>query len=123
MEIEASMTDEKKSDELEGNKLDHDTYKHLTTLSTGAILILATLLEKFFQHPEWKFLIGITLVSLIVSTIASVAAMFSISYDVSSGTDSNESSLVFSGITIVLSCGGFLLGIIAFVIFTLKNFF
>jgi hypothetical protein len=46
------MDDENRKHELEGYKLDHDTYKHLTTLSTGTILILATLMEKFFQQPR-----------------------------------------------------------------------
>ena len=117
------MAEEKQNQELEGNKLDHDTYKHLTTLSTGAILLLATFLEKFFQQPEWKFLIGIAFVSLIISTVASVAAMFLISHDVSSGENSLLGGLVVSSITILLSCGGFLLGLITFVMFALKNFF
>jgi len=49
--------DAKRSSFLEGQKLFHDTFKHLTTLNTGSILILATFLEKFFKVPTWKILI------------------------------------------------------------------
>ncbi len=114
------MDDETYKRKSEGYKLDHDTYKHLTTLSTGAILILTTFLEKFFQQPKWKFLIGITLISLIISTIASVVAMFGISNDVTTGKDTGN--LVFRGTVILISCGGFLLGMLCFVIFALRNF-
>ena len=83
-------------------------------------MILASLLEKFFQQPKSKFLIGVALVSLVISTIASVTAMFAISNELES---ERESNLAFAGMIILLSCGGFLLGITAFVAFALRNFF
>jgi hypothetical protein len=105
---------------IEANKLLHDSYKHLTTLSTGAILILATFLEKFFQNPKWKFLIGITFVSFVISTVASVIAMFGISDDIEG--DNLFSDLIARSI-IILSSMSFLLGILSLVVFSLKNFF
>ena len=38
-------------------KLQYDIYKHLTTLSTGSILLLITFLEKLFARPIWKWLV------------------------------------------------------------------
>jgi len=108
---------------LEGNKILHDTYKHLTTLSTGAILILVALMEKFFQQPKWRLLIGVTLVSLIVSTVTSVATMFFISSQVTTGEETGGLlARLIVLLIVLLSCGGFLLGIIALVVFALRNF-
>jgi hypothetical protein len=39
----------------EGNKLFYDVFKHLTTLSTGSILILVAFLENLFVDPQYKF--------------------------------------------------------------------
>jgi hypothetical protein len=121
MKGETAMEEPKDKQKLEGFKLDHDTYKHLTTLSTGAILILATFLEKFFQQPKYKFLVGVTLVSLIISTIGSVFAMVGISDEVTTWKDS--ASFKIKGLIIVSSYGGFLLGMASFVVFTLMNFY
>jgi hypothetical protein len=46
---------------IQGLKLLHDTVKHLTTLSSGAILILGGFVEKLFQSPSWKPLILVSL--------------------------------------------------------------
>ena len=40
--------------EAEFRKLWSDYLKHLTTLSTGSILLIATFLEKLFSQPRWK---------------------------------------------------------------------
>ena len=117
------MDNEKRKQEMEGHKLDHDTYKHLTTLSTGTILILATFMEKFFQQPKWRILIGAIFVNLMISVLASVIAMFCISYDMAEGGETSELSPRFQGVIVLLSCGGFLLGIMSFVAFALRNFF
>ena len=117
---------------LEGHKLDHDTYKHLTTLSTGSILLLATFLEKLFQKPSWKFLVSVALVSFITSVVASVSAMFLISLNihvlVASSVMRGESYLglaryiaLTSIVVTTLACGGFIVGIAALAIFAIKN--
>jgi O-antigen/teichoic acid export membrane protein len=67
-------TDREKSDE-EGEKLFFESMKHLTTLSTGSILLLVTFLEKLFSNPRWKALIAVTLVSFVVSIVCSVSSM------------------------------------------------
>ena len=46
--------------------------RHLNTLSSGAIILQIGFLEKVFPHPEWKFLIAISLTSFVASIIASV---------------------------------------------------
>ena len=59
----------------ESIKLYFEFYKHLTTLSTGAIVILSTLLEKLFENPEGTVYVKWSLISFIISVIASVMLM------------------------------------------------
>ena len=107
---------------LESLKLDHDTFKHLTTISTGSILILATFIEKFFQNPNWKGLIAFTFVSLMICTYTSVIEMFRISHEGVAGKPSNKKRPLWSKMVPLLSCGCFLLGILSLVVFSMKNF-
>jgi hypothetical protein len=107
---------------LESLKLDHDTFKHLTTISTGSILILATFIEKFFQNPSWKGLIAFTFVSLMICTYTSVIEMFRISHEIVADKSPNKKRTLWSKIVPLLSCGGFLLGILSLVVFSLRNF-
>jgi hypothetical protein len=59
----------------EGLRLNYDTFKHLTTLSTGSILILVTFLEKLFLNPHWKILVAMAFVCFIVTNLSSVRLM------------------------------------------------
>jgi len=126
---------------LEGHKLDHDTYKHLTTLSTGSMLLLATFLEKVFQKPSWKFLVTAAFVSFIVSVGASVWAMSVSSFQIHALAGAAfrvgiidrevperefdvkfERNIVLTTVvTMTLAWGGFLVGIGALAVFTIKN--
>lgn len=107
---------------LEALKLDHDTFKHLTTISTGSILLLATFIEKLFQNPDWKGLIAFTFVALMICTYTSVIEMFRISHEGVAGTSLNKKRPLRSKMIPLLSCGCFLLGILSLVVFSLKNF-
>lgn len=59
----------------EGAKLFYDALKHTTTLSTGAVIILITFLEKLFSNPYWRVLVPIALGSFFVSVVTSVIGM------------------------------------------------
>jgi hypothetical protein len=48
--------------------------KHLNTLSTGAIVLLATFLEKLFQQPRQKYLAIWAIIGFLVSVITAVVA-------------------------------------------------
>lgn len=104
----------------EANKLFYDVFKHLTTLSTGSILILATLLETVFTSPQWLFLIIIALVSFIVSIVSAVRMMFfQASAVLMLKVETTRGELA----GFILTVGSFLLGIISFVIFAVRNFY
>src|SRR5438093_516821 len=57
-------------------KLATNYMKHLTTLSTGSILIMATFLEKLFIRPTWKGLIVISFAAFTVSIVGAMVGNF-----------------------------------------------
>lgn len=101
-----------------------ETLKHLTTLSSASVLLLATFLEKFFSKPEWKWLIGLTFVSFIICMISSVLLMFWQGLGESEDLET-LSKLGFNGYIMLgmVSMYSFLGGMISLMVFTLKNFY
>jgi hypothetical protein len=104
----------------EANKLFYDVFKHLTTLSTGSILILASLLETLFPNPHWRFLIVIALVSFIVSTVSAVRMMF---FQASAVMERRRETTRGEHVGFMITVASFLLGIGSFVVFAIMNFY
>ncbi|MDQ3847399.1 MAG: hypothetical protein M3261_00410, partial [Thermoproteota archaeon] len=67
---------------VEGQKLVYDTFKHLTTINTGSILLLVAFIEKLFTNPRWKVLITVAFISFIISTVCSIFMMIMIAGDI-----------------------------------------
>jgi hypothetical protein len=107
----------------EGRKLQYDTFKHLTTLSTGSILIFATLLEKVFVHPHWRALIIVAFAAFVLSILASIMLMILLAGLIMYLEDIDETTGRIFAIAISIAGGGFILGIICFIIFATKNLF
>lgn len=78
---------------IEGTKLFYDAFKHLTTLNTGSILLLATFLEKVFQKPVAREYFAIALGAFILSVLFSFIVMLFLSKDMG---QSGEASTPFS---------------------------
>jgi hypothetical protein len=60
----------------ESYKLVYDFFKHVTTLSTGSILLLVAFLERIFHNPVAKGLVAVALASFIVATLCSLLDMY-----------------------------------------------
>jgi len=98
--------------------------KYLTTLSTGSIILQIAFLEKVFPHPKWKALLVASLLFFTLSIIASIVLYTTIV--VPGLVDRTSFSGFFRDLTIRLwtlsvTWAGFLLGILALVIFALRN--
>jgi hypothetical protein len=108
---------------IEGQKLLFDTFKHLTTLTTGSILILVTFMKDVFRTPEWPILIGVTFGLLILSTVSSVVVMIILGHEMQKSCQPSEiiGNVFLAGV--IVSWVGFLLGIITLVAFGMKNFY
>jgi hypothetical protein len=118
-----NLTPEQKKARRAGQKLLYDAFKHLTTLSTGSILLLATFLEKFFAEPEWRPLFAVALTGFIVSTVSAFVTMLALSDSVFKIAEETESGSRIGAAGFVISLGSFALGIASLVTFALKNFY
>jgi hypothetical protein len=59
----------------EGARMAYDWFKHLTTASTGLLLLITALLKAFFPDPRWPLLVAVSLIAFLLSALASVLAM------------------------------------------------
>jgi uncharacterized membrane protein len=107
----------------EGMKLMYDLFKHTTTISTGSILILVTFLEKLFRNPQWRFLIGITFGSFILTLLSSLAMMFLVGQIIKKFGITTAAEDRFLMLNTVLVIASFLCGIVSLVMFAMKNLY
>lgn len=101
-------------------KLQYDIYKHLTTLSTGSILLLITFLEKLFAKPTWKWLVFVALCSLFVSILLSFIVMNLMASQVRE-MEVDQRFVKRNLTVIILALSSFSLGIFSLIIFAVKN--
>jgi hypothetical protein len=57
---------------IEQEKFLVDYLKHITTLSTGSILLIMGFVEKLFKSPEYKYLVGISLSFFLLTILGSL---------------------------------------------------
>jgi len=115
----ATASDTERSARFEAERLGFDWFKHLTTLSTGALLLLVTFLEKLFVHPLWRPLIGVAVVGFIGAVLGSLLAMAGYIYKVRINTETPKYAMWGSTLAML----GFVGGPIALAIFALRNLY
>ena len=100
--------------------------KHLTTLSTGSIALQIAFLEKIFPRPKWKAFIVVSLLSFTVSIVASALSyiiVIALTGRAELSTERVKRTKVAGHRTLVMALIGFLVGVIAIIIFVLRNLF
>jgi|WetSurMetagenome_2_1015567.scaffolds.fasta_scaffold818177_1 hypothetical protein len=126
-----ALTDQPKSPPevvMKGFELSYDSIKHLTTISTGSILLIIGFLEKLFPKPEWKFLVGIALLTFALTILANLALCRLISFNFEYLFERNlvefgkKNAIKFMAYTI-LGPLFFYIGIISLITFAFKNLF
>lgn len=106
---------------LEGRKLFYDAFKHITTLSTGSILLLITFLDKVFKNPASLWLFVLSTISFVVSMTISVVVMMILAGAITNrGLEKEDRKMVTLVIGTAIS--SFFVGVIVFIIFALQNF-
>jgi hypothetical protein len=109
---------------LESTKIWADYLKHLTTLSTGSIILLATFLEKLFTQPEWKYAVVVALLGFLGCVLGSVLSFTSIAIGSIFWEDGEDPAPwvdTAGGIALFMAWIGFCVGIISLTIFAIKN--
>ena len=135
---------EQPSNFVEGSKILHDTFKHLTTLSTGSILLMVTLIQSLFKDRalaelQGTVFIGLSFACFILSMLSATAIMIIIG-DQLRGREFYQrlpesiwtrtffqrffqSELRMGAVFVAICVPSFLLGIVFLVIFVLLNFY
>jgi len=104
----------------ESHKLVYDIFKHITTLASGTIIVLATFIEKVFKTPVWIPLVVITFVGLILAVASALAAMTFMAKQVRNPVVVDQAHWAVKATA--LCVGSFLMALICLTIFTIRNF-
>ena len=104
-----------------GLKLFFDVFKHLTTLSSGSIVILVTFLDKLAKYSQWQALITISLVGFLVAIVGSIIVMLSTARTVRRNETTDQLPDVLGNISYAVAVGGFAIGVVCLAVFGIKN--
>lgn len=106
---------------LEEQKLAFDFVKHLTTLSTGTIVVLTTFAKDVFRKPEWHVLIPLAFASFVLATIALSIAAFGLLNSVRHPGGAPPSIRALTGLSTIVGMVGFSAGLLLLSTFAIKN--
>jgi hypothetical protein len=108
---------------IEHLKAVSDHFKHITTLSSGFILVMATLIEKVFQIPEWRILVAVSFVAFTLAILFSMIVQAYFIDFIKKPSNYSEDPKASIAVKMTLTAWGcFLLGIFSLVLFAMKNF-
>jgi hypothetical protein len=123
IDVDAPLSDRQFQRKLESYRAERDFYKHLTTLSTASVVLIATFLVRVFPDPEWKELVNVSLSGFAVSVVG-CAVMYALSV---LDTDSELSlhkqmpTRWVSWLPMTAGLGGFFIGIATLAAFAIHN--
>jgi len=111
--------------EIEIYKLEFEYLKHLTTISTGSILLLVAFLDKIFTQAKCKSAIAVSLISFLLSIILCAISQATI-IEKASEKDNLTWRNKIQNLTVGLflfALLSYVIGVISLVAFGLKNLF
>jgi hypothetical protein len=123
IDVDAHLSDRQFQRKLESYRAERDFYKHLTSLSTGSVVLIATFLEKVFPNPEWKGLAEISLGGFTISVVG-CAVMYALSVlDTDSGLSlhARMPTRWVGWLPIAAGIGGFFVAIASLAAFAIHN--
>jgi len=100
-------------------KVIHDHTKHLTTLSAGSIVVLATFHEKLSPGGSWRFLVPTALGLLIFSILAGLLAQIGM---INYANPEYHKTSKATAIALLVSWVAFAAAMVALAVFGAKNF-
>ncbi len=105
----------------------YDLLKHLTTLDTGVIVILATFFSTSFENTSINWLIYICIGTIILSLISCVLGMLAVTLSLGllgnskASTKEIESSATSTRLAFFVSIFGFIVGVVSLAVFVVVN--
>ena len=111
---------------VESHKSFFEYFKHVTTLNTGAILIMIAFFEKAFEKPEGKSLAVLAFGFFIISLICSVLTMYRYAYliwyeEENRSPKDNKFRIIVRTIVFFISKYGFVFGMVLLALFGIIN--
>jgi hypothetical protein len=106
---------------IEVQKAWMDYLKHVTTLSTGSIVVVATFLDKSKTYAH-SFLVVASLAALILSTVALTFSGFGVMASMRTPGEPAEGVRRLTASGFVVGLFAFIVGIICLAVFTIANF-
>jgi hypothetical protein len=123
IDIDAAMSDRQFKRKLESYRAERDFYKHLTTLSTASVVLIATFLVKVFPNPDWKELVNVSLSGFAVSVVgcAVMYALAVLDTDSELSLHAQMPTRWVGWLPITAGLGGFFVGIASLAAFAIHN--
>ncbi|MBN2593318.1 MAG: hypothetical protein JXA81_07410 [Sedimentisphaerales bacterium] len=108
----------------DSNKFSFDFFKHLTTLNTGVIILIATLRDKLFNISKCSCLMIVAMPSFLISLVGSVFMMYFVIYvmrneEMYPGVSSRSKMPALVGT--IISAGFFLLAMVCILVYMIVN--
>ena len=122
IESSQELTDEKKAQQ-ESFKLLFEVYKHITTLSSGTIVILTTFLDKIFKYPKLTHLIAISIACFLLSLITSLPVMVDLAEEQQISRKSKRFNSNYRRFIYSLSPTTFVFGTLCLTMFAIINLY
>ena len=123
IDYDAPLSDRQFQRKLESYRAERDFYKHLTSLSTASVVLIATFLEKAFPFPEWRDLVNISLGAFAVSVVgcAIMYALTVLDTDSELSLHTQMPTKWVGWLPITAGLGGFFVGIASLAAFAMHN--
>jgi hypothetical protein len=96
MKLRARKVEEPHPNKMERYKLLYDYLKHLTTLSSGSILVILALAENFFKDSPLSPWLFRSLISFLVAILFALLAMIVLAGNIDSKRTSDNAANVFA---------------------------
>ena len=123
VDVDARLSDRQFRRKLESYAAERDLYRHITTLSTGAIVLMTTFIEHLFAQPRWTALIGYSLGGFAMAIVGCV-----IMHVLSTVHADSELSMArwmptrwVGAMPVILGFGGFVFGVACLTMFAIRN--
>jgi len=123
IDYDAPLSDRQFQRKLESYRAERDFYKHLTSLSTASVVLIATFLEKAFPNAEWTDLVNISLGAFAVSVVgcAVMYALAVLDTDSELSLHAQMPTRWVWWLPITAGLGGFFVGIASLAAFAMHN--
>ncbi len=106
---------------LEGLKLYYDVFKHLTTLSSGSIVVIVAFRDALGDDSESTFLMGIALVGFLLAAGASIVVMLATARAIRQNELLDELPYFSGSLGYICAVAGFAVGVVSVSLFGWLN--